>query len=132
MTAVTVNTKVSLLEPELASVTVTVMVAVPLRLEAGAILMVRLEVEPPRVILPFGTSVVFEEVAVTVNEVAGVSTSPTVKVMFPVAVSSAVVLSVISLMVGKSFTATTVKTKVSLAVPVSPSVTVTVIVLVPL
>ena len=95
-------------------------------------LIVRLAPLPPSVMFAFGTSVVFDEVAVTVRDAAGVSTSPTVKAIFPVAISSAVVLSVLSLMVGRSFTAVTVNTKVSLAVPVSPSVTVTVMVVVPL
>ena len=127
--ATTVKTKVSLavLVP---SLTVTVMVLMPLWLEAGVMLIVRFAPVPARAMFVFGTRVVFDEVAVTVKE-PGVSTSPTVKAILPVAMSSFVDLSVISLMVGRSLTAFTVNTKVSLAVPLLASLTVTVIVLVP-
>ena len=98
--ATTVRTKVSLVEPELRSLTVTVIVTVPFWFAAGAILMVRFAPLPPRVMFPFGTRVVFDEVAETVRDAAGVSTSPTVKAISPVAVSSFVLLFVMSLMVG--------------------------------
>ena len=77
-----------------------------------------------------GTSVGFEELAVTVRPPAGVSASPTVKPSAAVAVSSVVVCSATSEIVGGSFTAVTVSTKVSVAVAV-PSLTVSVIVAVP-
>ncbi len=48
--------------------------------------MVRFAPVPPNVILAFGTSVVLLEVAVTVKFAAGVSASPTVKLISPVAV----------------------------------------------
>ena len=68
----------------------------------------------------------------TVRLAAGVSTSPTVNASAPVAVSSAVVWSATSLIVGGSFTAVTVSDE-RVASPSSvPSLTVTVIVAVPL
>ena len=103
LTEVTVNRKVSLVVP-VPSLTVTVMVVVPFLLEAGVMLIVRFAALPPRLMFAFGTRVVFVDVAVTVNEAAVVSTSPTVKEILPVAVSSFVVLLVISLMVGGSLT----------------------------
>ena len=43
---------------------------------------------PPNAMFAFGTTVVFDEVAVRVRLAAGVCPSPTVKAMAPVAVSS--------------------------------------------
>ena len=60
----------------------------------------RLAPLPPNTMLAVGTSVVFDELPVSVSDAAGVSTSPTVKLRAAVAVSSFVVLSVTSEMVG--------------------------------
>ena len=88
--AFTVRRKVSMTDAEFASVTVTVIVVAPFWFATGAMLMVRFAPLPFRVMFAFGTRVVFDEVAVTIRSAAGVSTSPTVKAMFPVAVSSLV------------------------------------------
>ena len=78
-----------------------------------------------------GTSVVFDDARVTVRLPAAVSASPTVKAIGPVAVSSFVVRSAISEMVGAVLApATVTTTNVSVAVSF-PSLTVTVIVVVP-
>jgi len=92
---------------------------------------VRLVPLPPKTRLALGNKFVFDELPVTVRLAAGVSTSPTVTGRAPVAVSSAVVWSVTSLIVGGSFCAVTVRTKVSLVVAV-PSLTLTVMVADPL
>src|SRR5262245_65733427 len=73
------------------SLTVTVIVVVPNWLAAGVMTRFRLAPLPPRAMFAFGTSVVFDELAVTVSAAAAVSTSPTVKAMAPVGVSSFVV-----------------------------------------
>ncbi len=75
----TVNTK--LVEAvSVPSLTVTVMVEVPLRPGAGVRTTFRLEpLPPPKVIFAFGTSVVFDEVPESVNPLGGVSASPIVK-----------------------------------------------------
>ena len=130
LTAVTVSTNVSLVVV-VPSLTVRVIVAVPLWFAAGVTVTVRFAPPPPRTRLASGTSVWSEEVAVTIRLAAAVSTSPTVTASAPVAVSSVVVWSATSLIVGGSLTAVTVRTKVSLVVAV-PSSTVTVIVAVPL
>src|SRR5687768_16208072 len=80
--------------------------------------------------LAVGTSVVFDEPAERVRLAAAVSTSPMVKVRAAVGVSSLVARSAMSVIVGTSLTALTVKTKVSLLLAV-PSLTVTVMVAVP-
>ena len=64
------------------------------------------------------------------SEATAVSTSPIVNASAPVAPSSAMLVSAISVSVGASFAAVTVRTNVSLVVVV-PSFTVTVIVAVP-
>jgi hypothetical protein len=130
LTAVTVNTNVSEVV-NVPSLTVTVIVALPLRFAAGVTVTVRLAPDPPNTMFAFGTNVVSLDEPLTVNDVAVVSTSPIVNESALVAVSSFVDCAAISLIVGASLTAVTVKTKVSLAVNV-PSLTVTVIVAVPL
>ncbi len=85
---------------------------------------------PPKTILLTGTSVVLLEYAESVRLPIGVSISPMVKGILVTAVSSLVVLSVISEIVGGSLIGLTVRTKVSDAVK-EPSLTVTVIVLEP-
>ena len=67
LTALTVSRKVSLVVTVEPSFTETVMVALPLWLRAGVMLIVRFAPLPPREMFPFGTRVVFEEVAVTVR-----------------------------------------------------------------
>lgn len=86
---------------------------------------------PQIVILPFGTSVVFDELADNaVAQTRVVSTSLMVTATLFFGVSSLVVWSATLLMVGASFTAVTVKTKLSCA-DNEPSLTVSVTVLVP-
>src|SRR6266496_2246483 len=70
------------------SLTVTVMIAFPVWLVAGATLTVRLAPEPPKTILAFGTSVGFEEEPLTAKLPGAVSASFTVKAIGPVAPSS--------------------------------------------
>src|SRR5439155_14351045 len=128
-TGVTVNTNVSLLL-RAPSLTVTVMVALPDWFVAGINVTVRLEPLPPKRILPFGTSPGLEEVPLTVRLEAGLSASPTVKLIGPVEVSWLIVLSGIFEIVGASFTGVTVNTNVSLLLR-APSLTVTVMVALP-
>ena len=128
LTPVTVRSNESLTDPPFPSVTVTVMVAVPIWLEAGVIVTVRDPPLPPKTMLLFGTSVRFEEVPETPSEPSAVSTSLIVKGIALVGVSSLVLLFVISDIVGKSLTEFTVSWNVSRLESVSPSVTVIVIV----
>ena len=129
-TGVTVNTNVSLLL-RAPSLTVTLMVALPDWFAAGITVTVRLEPLPPKTILPFGTSPGFEDVPLTTRLEAGLSASPTVKLIGPVEVSSAVVWSGMSEITGgELFTGLTVRWNEVL--PVSePSLTLTVTVAVP-
>ena len=85
----TVNTNVSddVNEP---SETVTVIVVVPDWFKAGLTVTVRLAPEPPNTIFASGTRALFDEEPVTTRLAAAVSTSPTVKPIAPVGVSSAV------------------------------------------
>ena len=126
---VTVSTHGSLVVRD-PSLTVTVIVAVPDWLAAGVTVTVRDEPLPPRMMLPSGTSAGLDEVAVTTRLAAAVSRSPTVKAIAPVDVSSFVIRSAISAIVGPSFTAVTVSRNGSLAVS-APSLTVSVMVAVP-
>ena len=86
-------------------------VLVPLALATGLSVIVRLAPLPPRVMPSAATTPRFDDVAVTVSDPVAVSKSPTVKAMFPVAVSSNVVWSKIVLIVGASFTSVTVMAK---------------------
>src|SRR6266487_2129028 len=70
------------------SLTVTVMVALPVWWVAGVTLTVRLAPEPPKTRLAFGTSVGFEEEPVTTRLPGAVSASFTVKAIGPLAPSS--------------------------------------------
>ena len=73
------------------SLTVTVIVAVPLSPAAGVMTTLRsAPVPPPKVMLAIGTNVAFEEVAESVNPLGGVSASPMVKAIAPVGVFSLV------------------------------------------
>ena len=127
--ALTVSTKVSLVL-KLPSLTVTVMVAVPVWLVAGVTVKVRLAPLPPRTMLPFGTNVGLDEEPLTTRLAAVVSTSPIARPIGPVDVPWLMVLSARFEIVGASFTAFTVSKNVSLALN-NPSLTVTVIVAVP-
>lgn len=60
-------------------VTVSVIVVTPLCPVNGVTVTVRDAPEPPKTILPFGTSVDLLEVPVTDNAATGVTVSPTVK-----------------------------------------------------
>ncbi len=100
--------------PVAASQTVRVMVVVPDWSRAGVMVTVRLAPLPPKTMLALGTSVVLDELPVTSRSAAAVSTSPTVKGMAAVAVSSAVVWSATSEIVGASLTAVTVMVTVAL------------------
>jgi hypothetical protein len=129
LTAVTVSTNVSV-AVNVPSLTVTVIVAVPLKFAAGVTVTVRLAPEPPKIMFALGTNVVSLEEPLIVNEATVVSISSTVNESALVAVSSFVDCAAMSLIVGPSFTAFTVNTKVSVDVFI-PSFTVTVIVAVP-
>src|SRR5437879_9325303 len=83
--ALTVNRKLSL-AVRLPSLTVTVLVAVPVWLRAGVTVTVRLAPEPPKTMLARGTKVGLEEAPETVRLPTAVCESPTVKAMAAVAV----------------------------------------------
>ena len=103
----TVNTK--LLEVvRVPSLTMIVMVEVPLRPVAGVITAVRPAPLPPNTIFPFGMSVRLDDVPETASRVAAVSTSPIVNVIGGVAVSSTVVAFAIVATVGGSLLLATV------------------------
>ncbi len=85
-TAFTVNTK--LVEAvSVPSLTVIVIVDVPLRPAAGVITALRPAPLPPKAILATGTNAASEEVADSVNAFGEVWASPTVKAIAPVGVS---------------------------------------------
>ena len=87
LAAFTVNTK--LVEAvSVPSLTVMVMVELPLRPDAGVMTALRAAPLPPKTILAIGTSIAFDEVADSVNVPGEVSPSPTVKAIGPVGVSS--------------------------------------------
>ena len=90
LTDATFNTNVSVAINPPASVTVSVIVVMPNWPSAGVIVAVRFAPLPPSTMLALGTSVVFDEVAVTVSKSAPVSRSSTVKAIAPVGVSSSV------------------------------------------
>ena len=83
--ALTVNTKLSL-AVRLPSLTVTVMVDVPVWLSAGVTVTVRFAPEPPKTMLATGTKVGLEEAPETVRLPTAVCASPTVKAIGAVAV----------------------------------------------
>ena len=123
----TFRAKASELIPPSASVTVTVILAVPFWLAAGVTVKVRSLPAPPKTILLLGTKVGLSDVTATCKSATGVSTSPMVKGMAAVTVFWAVVWLVISVIVGRSLTGFTVRVKVSDVAWLLPSVTVTVI-----
>ena len=114
------------------SLTVTVIVVVPVWPVAGVIVIVRFVPDPPKTMLVLGTSVVFDEVPVTLRFAGAVSASPTVKPIGPTTVLTAVAWFGILEMVGGvlGVEPLTVRRKLELAVAL-PSFTVTVIVAVP-
>ena len=79
------------LEVKIPSVTLKVMVAVPVNPVAGVIATVRLVPLPPNMILAEGTSVVLDDVAETARMEVLSSASPTVKGIAAVAVFTVVV-----------------------------------------
>src|SRR5256885_17039041 len=85
------------------SLTVTVIVALPVWLVAGVMLTVRLAPEPPNTMLAFGTSVGLEEEPLTTKLSGGVSASLTVKAIGPVAPPSGTNWSGMLEMVGRWF-----------------------------
>ena len=127
-TGLTVSVKV-LLELKLPSDTMIVIAADPNRFVAGRIETVRELPLPLKPMFEFGTSVWFAELADSVREPVGVSTSPIVKVKF-VEVSSGIVVFGGPEIVGASFTAETLMANCMVLDAPSPSVTVTVIVVV--
>ncbi len=105
-TALTVSTKGSL-AVSAPSLTVTVIVAVPLWFAAGVTVTVRLAPLPPNTMFAVGTSVGLDELPLSVRLPAAVSASPTVKAIAPVPVSSAIVCAAIAEIVGAVFPAGT-------------------------
>src|SRR4051794_45769 len=130
LTGLTVSTKelVVLLTP---SLTVTEIVLAPNWLVAGVMIKPRLVPLPPNTRFPLGTNIGLDELPVTTRLPAGVSTSPIVKAITGVTVSSGMVWPAIVEMVGASFTGFTVSTKFVLTDPNAVSVTEIVIVVVP-
>ena len=90
LTGLTVRRKLRL-ALAIPSLTLTVILAVPLAFGAGVSTTVRLPSLPPRAMLALGTKVALSLVAVTTRDAAKVSVSATVKAMPPVGVSSSVV-----------------------------------------
>ena len=86
---VTVSRNDVVFVPLSASVTVRVIVVEPNLLAAGVTRTVRFAPVPENEMLPFGTSVVFDDVPLTVRFAAAVSMSLIVKLRSPVSVSSA-------------------------------------------
>jgi hypothetical protein len=113
------------------SLTVTVIVAVPVWFAAGVTVTVRFAPLPPKTMFAFGTKVGLFALPLTVRLAAAVSTSPTVKLSGPTATPALVLWFAIGVIVGGSFTAVTVSPKL-VGVLSAPSLTVTVIVAVPL
>ena len=129
MLSLTVNTKFT----EVLSVpspTVMVMVVVPNSSVAGVITKLRPLPLPPKMMLPSGANVVFDEVAESVRPLGWVSASPIVKAMGDVGVFSFVDWSAIEVIVG-GMLSLTVNTKFTAVLSV-PSLTVMVMVVVPL
>ena len=86
LAALTVNTK--LVEAvSVPSLTVTVMVEVPLSPDAGVMTALRAAPLPPKTMLATGTSVAFDEAADSVNAFGEVCASPMVKAIGDVGVS---------------------------------------------
>ena len=114
----------------LPSLTLTVMMAVPVRPTVGVRVKLRSASAPSKWNSLRGVKVGLDEVAVRTRLAKGVSTSPTVKEMGPVVVPDMAVCSAMLEMVGPSFTGFTVSTNVSWAVS-DPSLTMREMMLVP-
>jgi hypothetical protein len=97
--ALTVNKK-SIETVSIPSLTVRVMVVVPVSSVAGVMTILRSASVPLRAILVFGTSVVFEEVAETDNSLGSDSGSPIVKLIAVVGVFAIVDWGPIGVIVG--------------------------------
>src|SRR5467141_3163815 len=97
---VTVRTKLVLAVAPPASVTVRVIVALPLCAAAGVIVNVRPAPLPPNTILALGTNAGLDDWPETTRLAAGVSTSLTVNPMGGVGVLAGVVWSATALMLG--------------------------------
>src|SRR6266496_3070305 len=93
------------------SLTPAVIVALPVWLVAGVTVTIRFAPLPPNTMLFAGTSVGFEDPALKVRLVKGVSTSPIVKLNGPVEVFTLIVWLAIPVIVGGSFTPVTVTTR---------------------
>src|ERR1043165_561829 len=100
LTELTVSPKLVLVPPLAASATVMVMVVFPNWFGAGVTVTVRLPALPPNTMLPTGTNVGLEELAVKVSWFAEVLSSPMVKGIAAVGVSSFVTRLVMLEMVG--------------------------------
>src|SRR5918993_693652 len=130
LTSLTVNTK-SVLAVRAPSLTVMVMVLVPLSPAAGVMTTFLVApFPPPKTMLAFGTSVTLEEVADMVRPLGCVCASPMVNAMGAVGVFSLVDCGPIAEIVG-AVLGLTVKTK-SVDVLSAPSLTVIVMVVFPL
>src|SRR5262249_43683446 len=105
------------------SLTVRVIVVVPNWFVAGVIITPRLVPPPPNTMLLFGTKVGLLELPVTFSALAGVSMSLTLKVMSGVGVSSLIVTGPFVEIVGASFSAFTVTTKLVVVAPKAASTT---------
>ena len=112
------------------SLTMMVMVAVPVWLVAGVTRTVRLEALPPKEMFATGASVGLEELAVSARLAAGLSTSPTMNGRSAVDWFFRMVAPVMAEMIGASLTGVTVNRKDRLAVA-RPSETETVTSVVP-
>src|SRR2546425_500611 len=108
-TALTVTTKF-VLALYCPSLTLTVIVVTPFWLAAGLTVTVRFDPLPPKTMLLVGTSVGLDDPLLNVRLPIGVSASPTVNGIAPVAVSTVVNWSAISLIVGAAPVADTVVT----------------------
>src|ERR1043166_2868701 len=113
------------------SLTVMVIRETPLWLVAGVMMRARLVPLPPKTMFAVGTRVRLEEVPLTVRLAAAVSTSPIMKGITPVEVSSLMVWFGMAEMTGASFTELTVRRKLLLVPPLFVSVREIVIVAVP-
>src|SRR5262245_33225431 len=122
-TTVSVNERFVVSVP---SLTPIVIVAWPDLFGSGVISTVRFAPLPPKTTFEFWISAGSDDDADRLSDAGGDSTSPIVKAIGPVGVSSLVLWLEIAETVGASFTALTVTWKVVWAWPPAPSLTVTV------
>ena len=130
-TGLTVTLKVRLLRPKVASMTVSVMAAVPKRLVTGVKVRVRLVWVPPKMRLFVGSSEGFDDTATRLRLLAVVCESRTVNASGPAVVSSLIVRLVRPARVGSTLLLSLMyvrKRLVTLAPPLSVTITVTVLV----